>query len=110
VITNAGHSYPALYPASEITEPKAAHFGPKFAAARPSGDPALSLADAWGAWLTLADGDGLAPESPGAIVARRPLPDGRIWGSTSQSLVAIARDGLRYDFRPIPGQWNEVDI
>jgi hypothetical protein len=106
VITNAGRGYPA----PEITEPKAAHFGPKFDAVRPSGDPALPLAEAWGPWLTLADGDGLAPDSPGAIVARRPLPDGRIWGSTSQSLVALARDGLRYDFRPVPGQWYEVAI
>jgi hypothetical protein len=112
VITNAGHSYPA----PEITEPKAAHFGPKFAAVRPSGDPALPLAQAWGAWLTLADGDGLAPDSPGAIVARRPLPGGRIWGSTSQSLVALARgggdgrEGLRYDFRPVPGEWSEVPV
>ena len=35
VLTNAGHAYPA----DPVTEPKARHFGPKFAAARPSGRP-----------------------------------------------------------------------
>ena len=98
LLTNAGHSYPVA-PADPVTEPKAAHFGPKFAAARPSGDPRLSAEEAWGDWLTLAAGDGLDPGDPRAIVARRILPDGRVWGTTSLSLVALAADGLRYDFQ-----------
>lgn len=104
MLTNAGHAYPE----PEVTEPKAAHFAPRFAAARPSGDPAAPAPDAWGQWLTLADGDGLAPEDPRAIVARRTLADGRLWGSTSQSLVAIAWDGLRYDFRAVGEGWRDV--
>ena len=94
----AGHAYPVA-PADPVTEPKAAHFGPKFAAARPSGDPGLPVGEAWGDWLTLAAGDGLDPGDPRALVARRILPDGRVWGTTSLSLVALAADGLRYDFQ-----------
>lgn len=105
MLTNVGHAYPE--PA--VTEPKALHFAARFAAPRPSGDPSVSIRAAWGQWLTLADGDGLPPDDPRAIVARRALPDGRPWGSTSQSLVAIARDGLRYDFRSVGQAWREVD-
>jgi len=111
VLTNAGHAYPAA-PGHPVTEPKARHFGPKFAAARPSGDPALPIQQAWGQWLTLAAGDGLDPGDPSAIVARRDLPDGRVWGSTSLTLVALGADGIRYDFQPQPGagtDWYPVD-
>lgn len=102
LLTNAGHAYPGA-PGDPVTEPKARHFGPKFAAARPSGDPALPLEQAWGGWLTLAAGDGIGSGDPAAIVARRDLPDGRIWGSTSLSLVALADGGVRYDFQANPG-------
>ncbi|HJZ10179.1 MAG TPA: NRDE family protein [Trebonia sp.] len=109
VLTNAGHAYPA----DPVTEPKARYFGPKFAAARPSGDPALPPERAWGEWLTLAAGDGLDPGDPRAIVASRDLPDGRVWGSTSLTLVALGADGIRYDFQPRPGAvtgWYTVDV
>jgi hypothetical protein len=99
VLTNAGHAYPA----PTVTDPKAGYFGAKFAARRPSGDPALPLGEAWGDWITLASGAGLKPDDPRSIIARRDLPDGRVWGSTSLSLVALAEDGLRYDFQPVPG-------
>ena len=117
VLTNAGHMYPPTSdnrhkPADE----KARHFGPKFAARRPSGDPAATLKDAWADWLILAGGDDLAGTDPGAIIVRRELPDGRVYGSTSVSLVALARDGsLRYDFQPNPRippdptTWYSVD-
>jgi hypothetical protein len=104
VLTNAGHMYPPTrgnqpQPADE----KARRFGPKFAAHRPSGDPAATLAGAWADWLTLAGGDGLPAAEPGTIIVRRELPDGRVWGSTSVTLVALAADGrLRYDFQPEP--------
>jgi hypothetical protein len=104
VLTNAGHMYP--HGRDNLSKPpdeKAARFGPKFAARRPSGDPAATLEDAWGDWLALAGGDGLAATEPGAIIVRRELPDGRVWGSTSVTLVALAGDGrLRYDFQPGP--------
>jgi len=107
LFTNAGHAFPAG-PGDPVAEPKAIHFAEKFAAARPSADPALGVAAAWGDWLTLAGGDGLDPAGPAAIVARRDLPDGRVWGSTSVTLVALAADGVRYDFQPRPGGGDSV--
>ncbi|MBV9203928.1 MAG: NRDE family protein [Actinobacteria bacterium] len=116
VLTNAGHMYPpGRDNLSKPPDDKAARFGPKFAARRPPGDPAATIADAWGDWLTLAAGDGLAGGEPGAILVRRELPDGRVYGSTSVSLVALAADGeLRYDFQPAeaippdPAAWYSV--
>ena len=126
VLTNSGHMYPPAPTAPGATipeDPKATRFGPKFAAHRPSGDPAAPLEDAWGDWLTLAaagnpDGpdnpDGPPSAEPGAIIVRRELPDGRVWGSTSVSLVALAADGrLRYDFQPVPADpatWYPVNL
>jgi hypothetical protein len=109
VLTNAGHAYPE----PDVTEPKAVYFWPKFAASRPSGDPELPLALAWEPWLTLAAGDGLDPGDPRAIIARRVLPDGRVWGTTSLSLVALSGDGLRYDFQSRAdsgARWSPVDL
>lgn len=125
VITNTGHTYP--FPPAEVTaaaaaataaaglppDRKAPHFGPLFAAHRPAADPAATIADAWGDWLTLARGDGLAGDDPAAIIARRELPDGRLWGTTSVSLVALGPDALRYDFQPVPADpasWYPVDL
>jgi hypothetical protein len=123
LLTNAGHAYPpgqastppgqpsappgqpSAPPGQASTpDPKAAYFGPKFAAYRPSGNPgAGSIREAWGDWLTLAAGGGLPLTDPAAIIARREVPDGRLWGSTSVTLVALAGDGaLRYDFQPDP--------
>ena len=116
VLTNAGHMYPPDRDnLSKPPDEKASRFGPKFAAPRPSGDPGATLAGAWGSWLTLAGGDGLSTAAPGAIIVRRKLPDGRVWGSTSATLVALAADGrLRYDFQPdpqgaAPGAWYPVE-
>ena len=105
MLTNAGHMYPpGRDNLHKPPDEKAARFGPKFAASRPSGDPeTAALTDAWDDWLALAAGDGLAATEPGAIIVRRELPDGRIYGSTSVTLVALAADGrLRYDFQPDP--------
>ncbi len=124
VLTNAGHTYPppSQPPGSPppADDPKATRFGPKFAARRPSGDPAASLTGAWADWLTLAaPGNPGTPGDPGgtdtgAIIVRRELPDGRVWGSTSVSLVALAADGtVRYDFQPVPADlasWYPVDL
>ena len=136
VLTNPGHLYPQPPATKPTTEPaanaaakattkaiaaekaaetaahlKAARFGPKFAAHRPSGDPAATIADAWGDWLKLAAGDGLEVTDPAAIIVRRELPDGRTWGSTSVTLVALATTAngtptIRYDFLPDPADPN----
>jgi len=110
LITNAGRTYP---PGTHGPDAKARHFGPKFAAHRPDADPAATIKDAWGDWLTLAGGDGLPDTDPAAIIARRELPDGRLWGTTSVSLVALGANGLRYDFQPVPSDpttWYSVSI
>jgi Transport and Golgi organisation 2 len=112
LFTNAGHAYPAE-PGDPAADPKAAHFADKFAAARPSADPALPVAQAWGDWLTLASGDGLGPDDPAAIIVRRDLADGRVYGTTSVTLVALADDAVRYDFQPHPGSsdgWYPVSL
>jgi len=118
LLTNAGHMYPPAaerQTGSQKPDPKATRFGPKFAARRPCGDPAASIKDAWGDWLTLAAPEQSPSQSspePGAIIVRQELPDGRVYGTTSVSLVALARDGaLRYDFQPVPadpGTWYSV--
>ena len=110
LITNAGHTYPQ---AGEHADAKAEHFGAKFAAHRPDADPAATIKDAWGDWLTLAGGDGLSGTHPAAIVVRHELPDGRVFGTTSVSLVALGAGGLRYDFQPVPSDpttWYSVDL
>jgi hypothetical protein len=110
LFTNAGHAYP-VESGDPVGEPKAAHFAEKFAAARPSADPALPIAQAWGDWLTLAAGDGLDPADPAAIIVRQDLPDGLVYGTTSVTLVALAADALRYDFQSHPGNpggWHSV--
>ena len=115
LLTNAGHAYPSdpTHPDDPAAEPKALHFGPKFAASRPSADPSLSVTEAWGDWLTLACGDNRDLTDPGAIIARRDLPDGKVWGSTSVTLIGLAPDTLRYDFQASPGSpdgWYPVVV
>ncbi len=95
------------------TDVKAGYFGPRFAAHRPDADPVATIKDAWGDWLTLADGDGLSDTDPAAIVVRHELPDGRVYGTTSVSLVALGAHALRYDFQPVPADpttWYPVDL
>jgi hypothetical protein len=113
LFTNAGHAYP-VEPGDPPDEPKAAHFADKFAAARPTAGPGLPLARAWGDWITLAAGDDLDPAGLAAILVRRELPDGQLYGTGSMTLVALAADGrLRYDFQPSPGDpasWYPVAL
>jgi hypothetical protein len=118
VLTNAGHMYPPDHATADAKtaepDPKAVRFGPKFAASRPSGDPAATLEHAWGDWLTLAAADDPSGTEPGEIIVRRELPDGRVYASTSVSLVALAQDGgLRYDFQSVPADpatWYSVAL
>ena len=94
------------------------HFLPRLRAARvPDPEPGVSVAAAWGEWLPLIDGDGIRPEDERALIVRRDLGGGRIWGTTSISLVAATvagrTPGLRYDFTAAPGDpaaWSPVPL
>jgi hypothetical protein len=84
---------------------RVAHFLPRFrAAVRPVPSPGVPVPEAWGAWLPLVNGDGIRPDDPRTLIVRRDLGGGRIWGTTSISLVAVSPDGLRYDFTGSPGE------
>lgn len=89
-----------------------AHFRPRLAsAARPSPGFDEDLDAAWGDWLSLVNGDGLPRADHRALLPLLDLGDGRVWGTTSVSLIALARDGVRYDFSAAPGDpasWTRV--
>jgi uncharacterized protein with NRDE domain len=100
-------------PGAEQMRARIAHFRPLLAAAdrpRPQAGPA---AEAWGGWLALADGAGLDPADARALLVRADH-QGRAWGTSSVSLVALAPDHVRYDFRAVQagagtaGGWTTV--
>jgi hypothetical protein len=112
IVVNSGPD-DDLGPAYDHERARIEHFLPRLrAAARPVPGPGGPTAQAWGAWLPQLTGDGLATDDPRALIVRRDLGDGRIWGTTSISLVALGPGGLlRYDFaaRPgDPGAWYPV--
>ena len=87
-------------PGAQRMRARVDHFRPLLAAAhrpRPRSGP---IADAWGSWLALADGAGLDAADPRALLLRGAF-EGRPWGSSSLSLVALSRDHVRYDFRAV---------
>lgn len=90
------------------------HFLPRLrAAGRPDPEPGAPVADAWGPWLPLLNGDGLGTGDPRALIVRRDLGGGRVWGTTSVSLVGLAPDRVRYDFTGSPGDpegWYPVSL
>ncbi|GAB4085887.1 hypothetical protein GCM10028784_25170 [Myceligenerans cantabricum] len=63
-----------------------------------------STAQWWGDWEGLLRGDGLAGDDPRALVVRHDLPDGRVFASTSATLLALAREPgrVRMDFTATP--------
>ncbi|GAA1936597.1 NRDE family protein [Kitasatospora viridis] len=91
---------------------RAVHFRARLAAAVRPEPGAGSTRQAWGEWLPLACGDGLELDDRAALIQRRDFGDGRIWGSTSISLLALGPAGARYDFSAAPseGQWQRVDL
>jgi uncharacterized protein with NRDE domain len=99
-------------------DPLVPHFAPLF---EKLPDPPLigPTAQAWGPWLDLLRGDGLAPDDPRALLVRKEFDGtepgteafvGRVYGSGSASLVAIGRERVRYDFTPAPEtpHWTTV--
>ena len=96
-------------PPADQLRTRVAHFRPLFAAAHrphPEGGPVTA---AWDEWLPVADGAGLDPSDPRALLVRGSHLD-RPWGSSSISLVALTRQGARYDFRATQGDttWTSV--
>src|SRR5215467_12927728 len=88
------------------------HFLGRFGSAgRPDPRPGQSVATAWGDWFPLVNGDGIGPDDQRALIVRRDLGDGKTWGTTSISLVALATGQVRYDFCGRPGDqaaWYSV--
>lgn len=77
---------------------RVAFFRPLFAkAGRP---PALDAP--WGEWRELATGAGLPAGDPRTMIIHHELPDGRVFGSLSVTLLALAAGGVRYDFTGDP--------
>jgi len=106
----AGSGRPRRQPGQQSAEnahelARVAHFLPRFRAAiRPVPRPGIPVGQAWGAWLPLVNGDGIPAEDPRALIVWRDLGAGRIWGTTSISLVAVSPEWVRYDFTGAPGE------
>jgi Transport and Golgi organisation 2 len=77
---------------------RVAFFRPLFAKAhRPS-----ELGGDWEDWRELATGAGLSSEDPHAMIVRHEFPDGRVFGSLSVTLLALAPGGIHYEFTDDP--------
>jgi hypothetical protein len=94
-------------------DPLVPHFGPLLAGLA---DPLLTAGApsraAWEPWTDLLAGDGLDPGDPRALLVRREV-EGRIYASTSASLVGLSPQAVRYDFNPEPtdmATWYEVSL
>lgn len=112
IIVNAG--------VDTTEDPLVPHFAPLLAALPdpplaganvPLADVPLTTAAAWGSWLDLMRGDGLPPDDPRALLLYTEVDGskpgmeqfaGRIYGSGSEALVALAPGRVRYDFTPTP--------
>ncbi|MFI6508875.1 NRDE family protein [Streptosporangium sp. NPDC050855] len=77
---------------------RVAFFRPLFAAAeRPSG-----LDGPWERWRELATGAGVPSGDPRTMIVNRDLPEGRVFGSVSVTLLGLAPGGVRYEFTADP--------
>lgn len=95
----------------DVADPLVPHFMPLLSEMPdPVPSPGAGAEAVWGPWLELMSGAGLAPDDERALVVDR-LVDGRRYGSTSASLVAVGPAGTRYDFTATPADplsWHEV--
>ena len=110
----AGQSVGSSSAARDHELARIAHFLPRLRAATlPVPRPGSPVAQAWGDWLPLMNGDAISPDDPRALIVRHDLGGGRIYGTTSISLVALTQDGMRYDFTGRPGDpdaWYPVPV
>ncbi|MBX6723024.1 MAG: NRDE family protein, partial [Dactylosporangium sp.] len=118
IIVNAGvdaaedplvpHFAPLL---AALPDPPLALVDTTFAGPQPPAGPGapLTTVAAWGPWLDLLRGDGLPPDDPRALLLYTEIDGskpgmeqyaGRVYGSGSEALVALAPGRARYDFTP----------
>jgi hypothetical protein len=99
-------------PGRDHEQARLEYFLPRLLAADlPDPRSALPFAQAWGQWVPLMNGDGLATTDPRALILRHDLGGNRVFGTTSISLVALRADEVRYDFTGRPGDpagWSQV--
>lgn len=104
IVVNSGLAEPGTRGGDDHMSARVAHFRPLFEAAERDRR----------AWLRLLDGDGIDPGEDRALIVRRVLGDGRVWGTTSITLTALGpHDLTSYDFtaRPgDPGAWYSVGV
>jgi uncharacterized protein with NRDE domain len=102
IVVNSGLAEPGTHGGDDRLSARVAHFRPLFEAA--SRDRA--------SWRRLLDGDGLDPADDRALIVRRTLDGGRVWGTSSITLVTLAPGRLTgYDFTAAPGDpgaWHPV--
>ncbi|MCP2341492.1 NRDE family protein [Actinomadura rupiterrae] len=88
-----------------------AHLRPLLAAApRPAPRPGGDVRD-WSSWLAELEGGGLDRSDRRTLLPLHEFEPGRVWGTTSVSLVGLAPDLVRYDFSARPGDpsaWTTV--
>ena len=96
-----------------LIEARIKHFRPLLQSTpRPEPSPGVGDTEqAWAGWMRLADGDGLDTNDVRALIGKHDWGEGGVWLTSSVSLIAIGRGGVRYDFRPAPEAdvWSEVD-
>ena len=92
-----------------VSDPLVPHFAPLLAALD---EPDLDEAR-WGSWSALLTGDGLAGDDERALIVTKEI-EGRAYGTTSGSLVALGRGGrVRYEFTARPADassWSPVSL
>jgi hypothetical protein len=114
LLVNSGLAGDLRPDAGEHETERISHFQARLAAVPfPRPKPGATVDAAWAPWLPLLNGDGLRTDDPRALIVRRDLGDGRIWGTTSISLIAFTPEGLRYDFTATPGDpaaWYPVPV
>lgn len=104
IVVNSGLAEPGTRGGDDFMSARVAHFRPLFEAAPREPE----------AWRRLLDGDGLDPHDDRALIVRRELSEGRVWGTTSISLTALGPDGaVGYDFTAAPGDpgaWHPIPL
>ena len=104
IVVNSGLAVPGTQGGDDFMSARVAHFRPRFEAATRDRE----------SWLRLLDGERLDPSDDRALIVRRDLADGQVWGTTSISLTTLGPDGaVGYDFTAAPGDpgaWYPIPL